>query len=211
MRIREGQVFSLRVTSAPVPGCTMSERLGAGTVFSLAARTDISPETHPEAKLLLVNAGRARVTGQAPAEVGEGQAILIPAGALLGAAADTDTIYTEIDIGRNAKMNENIIPGEVFTLAGLIPVREGRIVNMDVASNDSMKLALMSFDAGTGLSDHAAPGDALIFALEGEGIIRYEGTEHRIRAGEQFRFARGGMHAVLADQPFKMALLLTLK
>ena len=55
-----------------------------------------------------------------------------------------------------------------------MPYQEGRIVNMDVVHNDKMKFVVMAFDAGTGLSEHAAPGDALIFALDGEGIIGYE-------------------------------------
>ena len=80
-----------------------------------------------------------------------------------------------------------------------------------VTSSKTMKFALMAFDAGTGLSEHAAPGDALIFALDGEGVIGYEGKEHVINAGENFRFARGGKHYVRADKRFKMALFLTLE
>lgn len=45
-------------------------------------------------------------------------------------------------------------------------------------------------------------------ALEGEGIIGYEGEEHPIKAGENFCFARGGRHSVKANGRFKMALLL---
>ena len=45
----------------------------------------------------------------------------------------------------------------------------------------------MAFDAGTGLSEHAAPGEALIFALDGHGIIGYEGKEYPIQAGENFK------------------------
>lgn len=69
----------------------------------------------------------------------------------------------------------------------------------------------MSFGAGTGLSEHAAPGEALIFALEGKAVIRYEGEDHEIKVGENFAFAKNGRHAITADGPFKMALLLTLE
>ena len=55
-------------------------------------------------------------------------------------------------------MNEVIKAGEVFKLAELLPYQEGKIVNMDLAHNDKMKFVVMSFDAGTGLSEHAAPG-----------------------------------------------------
>ena len=93
----------------------------------------------------------------------------------------------------------------------LRPYENGKIVNMDVATSEKTKFVVMSFDEGTGLSEHAAPGDALIFALDGKGIIGYEGKEYSISAGENFRFAKGGKHYVKADGKFKMALLLTLE
>jgi quercetin dioxygenase-like cupin family protein len=74
-----------------------------------------------------------------------------------------------------------------------------------------MKFVVMSFDAGTSLAEHAAPGEALLFALDGEGVIGYEGREHLIRAGENFKFDKNGRHFVRAERRFKMALLLTLE
>ena len=47
-------------------------------------------------------------------------------------------------------------------------------------------------------------------ALDGSATIIYEGVAHEIHAGEQFCFAKGGLHAVNATEKFKMALLLTL-
>ena len=108
-------------------------------------------------------------------------------------------------------MNSAIKAGEIFKLVELVPYQEDKIVNMDVVHNDRMKFVVMAFDAGTGLSEHAAPGEALIFALDGEAVIGYEGREHPIKAGENFHFAKGGLHSVKANGRFKMALLLTLE
>ena len=108
-------------------------------------------------------------------------------------------------------MNKTVKSGEIFKLAELLPYRDGRIVNMDLINEPKLKFVLMSFDGGTGLSEHAAPGEALIFALEGKGIIGYEGKEHPIKAGENFKFAAGGKHWVKAGGRFKMALLMTLE
>ena len=108
-------------------------------------------------------------------------------------------------------MNEAVRAGEVFKLAELVPYQDGKIVNMDVVHNDRMKFVVMAFDEGTGLSEHAAPGEAIIFALDGEGVIEYEGIEHSIKAGENFHFAKAGIHSVKAAKKFKMALLLTLE
>ena len=82
---------------------------------------------------------------------------------------------------------------------------------MDVVHNDKMKFVVMAFDEGTGLSEHAAPGEAIIFALDGEAVISYEGKDHVVCAGENFHFAKGGLHSVKATKKFKMALLLTLE
>lgn len=126
-------------------------------------------------------------------------------------SAEVDTVYVEVEIQKEDIMNKAVEAGKAFKLAELLPYQEGRIVNMDVVHNDKMKFVVMAFDAGTGLSEHAAPGDALIFALDGEGIIGYEGKAHTLKAGEQFRFAKNGLHWVKAEKPFKMALLLTLE
>jgi quercetin dioxygenase-like cupin family protein len=129
----------------------------------------------------------------------------------MGMRTSAGAVYTEIQVRKDDIMNEAVRAGEVFRLAQLVPYAEGRIVNMDVVHNDKMKFVVMAFDEGTGLSEHAAPGEAIIFALEGEGVIGYEGQEHPIRAGENFHFAKEGLHSVKATKRFKMALLLTLE
>jgi len=208
-----GNVFSIARDNEPVPGCTISKEITPGVVyFSLAAHTDISAEIHPYGKLLLVLSGRLEVFGQEPAvAVPAGYGVYVPAYRLVGMKAAEDTVYTEVQSKEEiTMMNDVVKAGEVFKLADLVPYRDGRIVNMDVLHNDTMKFVVMAFAAGTGLSEHAAPGDALIFALDGEAIIGYEGKQYSIKAGEQFHFAKGGLHAVTAEKNFKMALLLVM-
>lgn len=69
-------------------------------------------------------------------------------------------------------MNNIIKSGEVMKLKDLISYEEGSISNLDVVSNDTMKFVLMAFDEGTGLTPHRAPGNAIIFALEGKATIK---------------------------------------
>ena len=141
----------------------------------------------------------------------KGECIITPVNIPVGMTAGNEAIYTEIGLRRNSNMNKALKAGEVFNLGGLVPYKDGKIVNMDIASNKKMKFVVMSFDKGTGLAEHAAPGEALIFALDGEGIIGYEGKEHILKAGENFKFAKNGKHYVKANSKFKMALLLTLE
>lgn len=212
-----GEVFSIANENKPVAGCTVSKSICDGknyiTYFSMAPNTDISAEIFPYHKLILVAEGYLEVYGtenyQRKLNAGEG--ILAPTDTPVGMRTAEDTVYTEISVGKEDYMNNAIKAGEVFKLAALVPYQEGKIINMDVVHNNKMKFVVMSFDKGTGLSEHAAPGEALIFALDGEGAIRYEGKEHKIKAGENFHFAKGGLHSVRATERFKMALLLTLE
>lgn len=90
----------------------------------------------------------------------------------------------------------NKILEKVFELKELVPYQEGKIVNMDLVDEEKLKFVLMSFDGGTNLPEHAAPGEALIFALDGEGVIGYDGKEYPIKAGENFKFAAHGRQAL---------------
>ena len=139
-----------------------------------------------------------------------GEAVAKPAGKDIGVAAKEDSVYLEIVLKEDSTMTPVIKKGNVFQLKDLIPYQKGKIVNMDLVNQPSMKFVVMAFDEGTGLSEHSAPGDAIVFALDGKAVIGYEGKEHPISAGEQFRFAKGGLHSVKADGKFKMALLLVL-
>ena len=217
MKEKTGKVFSVAEDNLPVPGCTISKEIHSGknyiAYYSLARNTDISAEIYPYHKLIIISDGQAEVY-MADGEnevVRKGDSVLTPTDIPIGIRTEESAIYTEIAIRREDVMNEVVKAGEVFKLAELVPYQDGKIVNMDVVHNDKMKFVVMAFDEGTGLSEHAAPGEALIFALDGEGVIGYEGKDHSIKAGENFHFAKGGMHSVKATGKFKMALLLTLE
>src|SRR5574344_1903906 len=84
MNEKAGVVFSIAKENAPVPYCTISKNVVSGknsiTYFSLAANTDISAESHPERKLLIVNGGDLEVftrEGQSRF-LKEGEFILLP-------------------------------------------------------------------------------------------------------------------------------------
>lgn len=212
MKEKIGKVFSVARDNPPIIGCTVSKQISEGvTYFSLAKNTDISAEIYPYHKLIIVADGTLDVYGEFyDVELNEGDLSLTAADTPVGMRTSKGTVYTEISVRRNSKMNDMIKAGEVFKLKELLPYAEEKIVNMDVVHNEKMKFALMAFDEGCALSEHAAPGDAIVFALDGEGVIGYEGEEHPIKAGENFRFAKGGLHSVKAVTKFKMALLLTL-
>ncbi len=214
MKGKAGEIFSIVKENPSVAGCTISSAIHSGTnditIFSLAKNTDISAELYPYYKLVLVADGSVEVYGSDgfQKDLNTGESIITLTDTPMGMRTSQGAVYTEISIRRNDTMNEAIKAGEVFKLAELVPYADGKIVNMDVVHNDTMKFVVMAFDEGTGLSEHAAPGEAIIFALDGEGVIGYEGKDYPIKAGENFKFAKAGLHSVKATKKFKMALLL---
>ncbi len=212
--MREG-VFNTVLDNAPVDGFTISQKVdknGRAYFFSLARGTDISVEHYESQKLILLLNGSIVVFSPSfEQKLKEGDGIVTQSDLSFGVKAISGSVYLLVDLGKESMVNEKVKDGEIFALKDLVPYKEESIVNMDVVNNSKMKFVVMAFDGNTALSEHAAPGDAVIFALEGKGIIGYEGKNYPIKAGENFRFAKNGRHSVKADGRFKMALLLSLE
>lgn len=214
-KVKEKRIFSIAEDHKPIAGCTTSESILRGSVcsmsvFSIAADTNISPETYDYPKLWKIEQGSAGVMylteHTQPLQYGE--LFVVPQNIPVGIQSDSGCIYSEIIFNKECCMNKILKDGELFTLKELLPYKEGNVVSMDLVDDKKTKFVLMSFDAGTELLPHAAPGEAIVFGLDGEAIIGYEGKEYRIREGENFKFDKDGRHYVKAVSKFKMALLL---
>lgn len=207
-------VFSIVKDNPPIDGFTISykgDKSGRVYFFSLGNDGDISKENYDENKLITLLSGEITIySSLSNVVVKEGEAVITIPGSF-GVKADKESVYMEVGLGREIMVNEKIKAGDVFSLKDLVPYRAESIVNMDVLSSSTTKFALMAFDKGTALSEHSAPGDAIVFALEGSATIGYEGKEYKIKEGENFRFEKNGRHSVKADERFKMALLLSLE
>lgn len=212
--------FSILKEHPPREGLTVSVKIyntdsASATAFSLGSDTDISPESYNAPILYATIFGEGKfLYGESGAEknVRSGDALIVNKNTLCGVKSENGLIYIEILIKKEMfNMNKLLKAGEVFRLSDLVPYENGGIANMDVVSNEGTKFAVMAFDEGCALPPHRAPGDAIIFALEGKAVIDYEGKDYQISAGENFRFEKNGLHSVKADGKFKMALLLTLK
>lgn len=212
-------VFRIEQVRPARDGMTISKDAGMDSVnnitfFALGKDTSISRERYDEMSVYIGAGGKASfLVGDEPRTgvLESGDMLVVPGGMLSGVETDTGAVYTEITIKKEAVMNNLVKAGEVMKLKDLISYEEGSICNLDVASNDTMKFVLMAFDEGTGLQPHRAPGNAIVFALEGNAVIGYEGKDYKISAGENFRFEKNGLHSVTADGKFKMALLLVLE
>ena len=217
----EHQVFSIASEHLPKAGMTISTDARMGSIrsvnyFTLGAGTDISPERYDCPALYIGAFGCACFTvgDDTRVRLHAGEALLVPGGTLCGMAVEGDEgfVYTEILWKEKENHMNNILKSaDVFALKNMIDYEKGSIANIDLASNKTMKFMILSFDEGCALSEHRAPGDALVFALEGKAVIGYEGKEYHIEEGQNFRFEKNGLHSVAADGRFKMALLLVLE
>ena len=212
-------IFTIEQLRPIKDGMTISRDAKMGTAagvtfFSLGKDTSISQECYDSTAVYIGAKGDATfLIGENAKRKNftDGDCLIVDGGILCGIESATGTVYTEIIIKKEHTMNNIIKSGEVMKLKDLISYEEGSIANLDVVSSNTMKFVLMAFDEGTGLTPHRAPGNAIVFALEGKATIGYEGKDYTLSAGENFRFDKNGLHSVTAEGKFKMALLLVLE
>lgn len=102
---------------------------------------------------------------------------------------------------------KNIDIAAVLPLAGLVPYQDGQIVSRTLVQNKAVSITLFAFEAGEEISTHASGGDALIYVLDGSGVITIDDTTYTPKAGECIVMPAGHPHAVAAQERFKMLLV----
>jgi quercetin dioxygenase-like cupin family protein len=69
-------------------------------------------------------------------------------------------------------------------------------------------VTLFAFAQGQGLSEHTAPFDALVYILDGTAKITISGKDHKLSAGELIIMPANEPHALMAQEKFKMMLVM---
>jgi quercetin dioxygenase-like cupin family protein len=95
---------------------------------------------------------------------------------------------------------------QVLPLTGMVDYQEGAVVSRQITKENAGNITLFAFDTGQGLSEHTAPFDALVHALEGEAEIAISGQVFHLKAGEAIIMPANQPHALHAPQRFKMLL-----
>lgn len=93
-------------------------------------------------------------------------------------------------------------------LANLVQYQDGAVVSRVLAKNSNGTVTAFAFDAGQGLSEHAAPFDALLYLFDGAATITVAGASHRLTCGQIMRLPANVPHAVEAVDRFKMLLMM---
>ncbi len=97
---------------------------------------------------------------------------------------------------------------EAVRLAALVEVAPGSVVSRALTQTKAGSITLFAFDAGQGLSEHAAPYDAHVLVLDGVARLTIGGKPVSAKAGEMVLMPAGVPHAVDADERMKMLLVM---
>ncbi|GMV81290.1 MAG: cupin [Planctomycetota bacterium] len=93
-------------------------------------------------------------------------------------------------------------------LAGLVAWQDGAIVSRVLLRQPTGNVTLFAFDVGQELSEHTAPFDALVYAVEGRARVTLGGQPQTIETGQLVRFPAQVPHALKAESKFKMLLVM---
>lgn len=107
-----------------------------------------------------------------------------------------------------AETNEKPDLEGVVRASELVEFQTGSVVSRTIVKKTAGTVTAFAFDAGEGLSEHTAPYDALVMALDGEAAIQIAGKPHLLAAGDILKLPAGVPHAVKAVTPFKMLLVM---
>jgi quercetin dioxygenase-like cupin family protein len=111
-------------------------------------------------------------------------------------------------ITMSAETSRTIPANETLQLAALVAYSEGAVVSRTLLKSKAGTVTLFAFDADQGLSEHAAPFDALVQVLDGRGEFTVGGQLHEVGSGEALLMPANIPHAVRAPGRFKMLLIM---
>jgi quercetin dioxygenase-like cupin family protein len=112
------------------------------------------------------------------------------------------------DIRVEGRSTGDLPPAEAVALAGLLDYVPGSVISRTLAKSSAGTLTLFAFDRGQGLSEHTAPFDAFVQVLDGAVTLTIGGKAVPAKTGETVRMPARVPHAVHADEPFKMLLIM---
>ena len=97
---------------------------------------------------------------------------------------------------------------KVSELKNLVEYQVGVVASRTIIDKEAGTVTIFAFDKGQGLSEHIAPFDALVYALDGLAEIVVSGKKHQLKKGEMIIMPAGSPHSLKAIEKFKMMLVM---
>lgn len=107
----------------------------------------------------------------------------------------------------NQHFIKNIDFSKVIEMKSLVEYQEGQVVSRTLAQGKPLSLTLFAFDKGEEISSHSSGGDALVYILDGQAEITIGDEVFSLKEGETIVMPAGIQHALLAQEKFKMLLV----
>jgi quercetin dioxygenase-like cupin family protein len=101
-----------------------------------------------------------------------------------------------------------MISGTIMKLAGAVTYQKDSVVSSEIVKKQAGTVTVFAFDKGQGLSEHAAPFDALVYIVDGRARITISGKPHTVKEGEMIIMPANRPHALHAAVRFKMLLIM---
>ncbi len=100
------------------------------------------------------------------------------------------------------------LTAKALELAGLIDYQKGAVVSRTLAEKPAGTITVFAFDSGQGLSEHSAPFDAFVYAVDGEAEVIIGGQKNRLIEGQMIIMPGNVPHSLRAVTAFKMLLVM---
>ena len=93
-------------------------------------------------------------------------------------------------------------------LAEAVEYQEGVVASRTIIDKKAGTVTIFAFERGQGLSEHIAPYDALVYALDGSAEIVITGVKQALKSGEIIIMPARAPHSLKAKEKFKMMLIM---
>jgi len=90
----------------------------------------------------------------------------------------------------------------------LVTYQSEAIVSRTLLNRNGGTATMFAFDQGQALSEHTAPYDALVIAIDGKADIIISGNGHSVEEGQVIRLSANEPHAIKALTRFTMLLVM---
>ena len=156
----------------------------------------------------VVEGGASLHYGEKQMCLGSEQACLIEKKVWRKLVFNEPTKYVSIDFKEDL-MIDHLPKAAIFSLVDAVEYEEGKIVSKTLVKNESGSMSLLSFSKDQQLSTHAAPGDALLVALDGEMKLTIGDEHFDIKKGDTIVLPGKIPHGLKIPEKFKMLLIVT--